>query len=116
MKVKIAVASLLIFLIVGVGSAEAGRWYMPYRQAVNATREFAAESCKGYCVASTAGPCRRFSSSRFDCVMVHLYAFLPPPPAEEAEEVECHTLLHWGVNYRGRVVLKGTSKPRCFYV
>jgi hypothetical protein len=117
-KIKLLLALALTFFAVEVSSADA-YYYMTYRQAKAETAEFAAESCRRNCVESAAGPCRRRSRSAFSCVMIQTYAFLPSAQ-EEAEgvegpvEVDCHTLLHWGVNYRGVIVLKRASEPHCF--
>ncbi len=105
---------LFAFLAVWTVGAKAS-YYMTYRQAKAETNDYAAELCRGNCIRSASGPCRRRSPSGFSCVMIHRYAFLKPWPSFETEESECHTLLHWGVNsYTGRIVLRGTSEPYCF--
>lgn len=119
MHLKILGGIALVVVVLGLetSNAEAG-YYMTYRQAKSETAEFAAESCRNSCVASRAGPCRRRSPRALSCVMVHTYAFLPEP-GEEIDgpvEVDCHTLMHWGVNRRGYIVLKRASKPHCFNI
>jgi hypothetical protein len=115
MKLKVLVVSVLAFLVVGVSSASA-YYYMTYWQAKNETAELASETCRENCIHSEAGPCHRRSRSAFDCVMIRTYGFVPQP-GEEVQgpiEVDCYTLLHWGVNRRGIITLKGYGEPHCF--
>jgi hypothetical protein len=113
MKIKLAVASLLAFLVIGVSSvptADAFVWHMSYGQAKNATKEFAKEACAqdGKCLGWGTGQCYRKSQSHFACAMGLFFA-----GAELGEEVECDMVLHWGVSASGYMVLKRHGRPHC---
>jgi hypothetical protein len=112
MRIKLMVASLLVFLLV-VGSAQAFTYHLSYGQAKHATKEVAQEFCAhaAECSGYGVGACNRVSESRIDCVMAQFY-----PGREPGEEVECNTVLHWGVSRQGFVELKRHGQPHCFPV
>ncbi len=112
MQVRLAVIAMAAFFALA-GSAEAFQWHMRYGQAKHASKEYAKEGCReiAECVAYAVGQCYRQSSSRFDCTVGRFY-----PGVEPGEEIECNTVLHWGVSYSGRVQLKNAGEPYCFSI
>lgn len=110
MKVKVVIAALAAFLCL-VATAQAFVWHLGYGQAKHATKEFAQATCQSerHCVGYRAGPCRRASESRVDCVAAFLYKGIKEP----GDEVACAIILHWGVNHNGEIVLKRHGRPKC---
>jgi hypothetical protein len=110
MKVKLVSAVLLVFLVVGVPTAQAFHWRMRYGQAKHSSRQFAIDLCErnSECTGFGVGQCYRITDSRFDCA-IGLFS----PGAERGEEIECDTVLHWGVGYSGYVELKNRGPFHC---
>lgn len=111
MKVKVVVAFLAVaaVMVVWAGSAQAWHWHLPYNAAKKENRRFAEALCSSdpECIAYAWNVCERITDSRVDCFVGTWY--------EEAEgETHCRMLMHWGVNRRGYVVLKGRGKMRCY--
>ena len=108
-------ATLLALLVVGSlpANATAFRWHLRYGQAKRETWRHARQRCArvGECEAYAAGTCRRRSDSRFDCVMGLFF-----PGAEGPKEIECNSILHWGVRRGGYVTLQYEGRPHCFTV
>jgi hypothetical protein len=114
MRVRLVIAALLALVVFGsleVSGADAGR-RLSYGQATQETRRHARGVCREAteCIGSAAGRCRRRSPRRIDCVMVILY----PDSELPEEEIQCNTVLRWGVRGGGRIVLRGSGRQRCF--
>jgi len=111
MRLKLVIAALLALVVFGsleVSGADARR-RISQRKAQMETRRHARGVCRESteCIGSASGQCRRRSPRRFDCVMVILY-----PDSESGEEIQCNTILHWGVR-GGRIVLRGSGPQQC---
>lgn len=113
MKVKLVIAVLLALFATASLPTSAGafRWHLRYGQAKRETWHHAHRRCGEVreCEAYAAGTCRRRSDSRFDCVMGLFF-----PGAEGPREIECNSILHWGVARGGYVALKYEGRPHCF--
>jgi hypothetical protein len=118
MRLKIlgGIVLTIVALVLSVASADAS-YYMRYGQAKNASRETAERVCRNApeCTGWGVGQCARRSSSRFDCVIGERYLYIAERTGTEFE-TECDSVLHWGVNIYGYIVLKGTGEPDCYEV
>jgi len=112
LKILGGILVVVAALALTAGSASA-YYYMTFQQARSETAEFASESCGRDCIGSRVGPCKRRAAPSISCVMIQRYAFIAPESAG-IEEFDCHTLVHWGVNRRGVIVLRHAGKPHCF--
>jgi hypothetical protein len=113
MKVKVVLAALVALLVLA-GSAEAFVYHMGYGQAKRETLAYEKEVCakeRGCTGFGVGFPCLRASESRFDCIMALFFEGTRP-----GEEIECNSVLHWGVNRSGFVALKSEGRPKCFAV
>jgi len=105
MKLKVVLGCLLVFLLLGTGTAQAFRWHLGYGQAMRETQRYGEEWCdeERECISSEVLTCERQTHSRVDCAPILYF------PAQSA----CIQELHWGVS-RGYVVLKGYGRISCF--
>jgi hypothetical protein len=110
MRIKLLVSVLAAFFLLAAG-AQAFQWHLGYGQAKHSSKEFAEVVCDQdkKCSDYEVGQCLRKSESRIDCEVGLFYADQP----KAGEEIGCNTLLHWGVNREGAVVLKNYGKLRC---
>jgi hypothetical protein len=112
MKIKVIVVSLLAFLVFAASSS-AFIYHLRYGQAKHASLSLARELCSevSECTGYATGQCYRARESRFDCA-IGLFS----PGDEPGEEIECTTVLHWGVSHDGYVALKRRGPFHCFSV
>lgn len=108
MKFKLIFATIAAMALLGVGSAQASRYYLPIPLARYETRNVAIEDCEAapVCVAYGVGSCERRSSSRVDCIEEIFFS-------DRYGEEECDWILHWGVSY-GIISLKSYKLLYCY--
>lgn len=113
MRAKLMVVALIAFFAFA-GSAQAFEWHMRYGQAKHETLAYSEEACaevRGCLTWGVGSPCYRASNSRFDCLMALFFEGVRP-----GEQIECNSILHWGVNRSGIIALKNQGEPNCFAV
>lgn len=110
MKLKWGFVSLLMFLAI-TGVAQAFVWHLSMSLARTENVKLAREICEEdrECIAWSGRQCQRVSESRIDCLAAIWY-----PGAQEGEEIQCDTIMHWGTDRNGYVVLKRHGRPHCF--
>jgi hypothetical protein len=112
MKLKVLAVSMLavLSLLTVAGSASAFVYHMRYGQAKHASLGWVSELCESSneCTGYGTGQCFRQSESSFACT-VGLFS----PGAFQGEEIECDTVLRWGVATGGTIVLKYRGPFNC---
>lgn len=109
MKAKILAAAIAAFFVVVV-PAQAFHYHLRFSQAKHGTREVAIRDCEedNKCVGFAIGECRRISDPRIDCIEANFDETV-------SGELECNTILHWGVEPGGYVKFR-YGHVHCFYV